>query len=93
MKYASEGFIWSFQDLPDERKEKTEERLRKLEEWEINHWGEINIITNAKMDIFRSKAQELEHEQERKRARSARRAAKHARPRNREKIKIPAPPG
>jgi hypothetical protein len=57
-----------------------------------------NALANAleierKEEMFRAKAQESAHEIERKRAWSARRAAKHSRPRNREKIKIPAPPG
>ena len=71
------------------RKEKTEEHLRKFKEWEINHWNEVGAMVKAKMEMFHTKA----HELERKRAWSARRAAKHSRPRNREKIKIPATPG
>ena len=46
-----------------------------------------------KNEMIRAKAQEMAHEVERKKAWSARRATKHFRPRNREKIKIPAPPG
>ena len=65
------------------------ERLRKFKEWEINHWNEVSAMVKAKMEMLRTKA----HELERKRACSARRAAKHSRPRNQEKIKIPAPPG
>ena len=71
------------------KREKTEERLRKLKEWDINHWNEITAMAKAKMEILRAKA----HKLERKKARSARRAAIHSRPRNREKIRIPAPPG
>jgi hypothetical protein len=70
-------------------------------------FNEIGEMVKAKLEMFnanaleivmknemvRAKAQECAHEVERKRAWSARRAAKHSRPRNREKIKIPAPPG
>ena len=59
-------------------REKTEECLRKLKEWDVNHWNEITEMANAKMEILRAKA----HELERKKARSARRAAIHSRPRN-----------
>ena len=71
------------------RKEKTEERLRHYKEWKINHLNEVGTMIKAKMEMFRTKANEIE----RKRAWSARRAAKHSRLRNREKIKIPTPPG
>ena len=70
-------------------------------------FNEIGEMVKAKLELFnanaleiamknemiRAKAQEMAHEVERKKAWSARRAAKHFRPRNREKIKIPAPPG
>ena len=46
-----------------------------------------------KNEMIQARAREMAHEAERKKARSARREAKHYRPRNREKIKIPAPPG
>ena len=75
--------------MVNRNREKTEERLRKLKEWDVNHWNEITEMANAKMEILCAKA----HELERKKARSARRAAIHSRPRNREKIRIPAPPG
>ena len=71
------------------KRKKTEERLRKLKEWDINHWNEITAMAKAKMEILRAKA----HKLERKKARSARRAAIHSRPRNWEKIRILAPPG
>ena len=58
-------------------------------EWKINHLNEVGTMIKAKMEMFRTKANEIE----RKRAWSARRAAKHSRLRNREKIKIPTPPG
>ena len=51
------------------RKEKTEEHLRKFKEWEINHWNEVGAMVKAKMEMFHTKA----HELERKRAWSARR--------------------
>ena len=54
-------------------------------------------IKAQEMAIEKERKQELEvkrlHEIERKQAWSARRAARHPRERNREKIKIPAPPG
>ena len=50
-------------------------------------------MANAKMESLFTKARARAHELERKEARSARRAAIHSRPRNREKVKIPAPPG
>ena len=70
-------------------------------------FNEVGEMVKAKLELFnanamqivmknemiRAKAQEMAHEVERKKAWSARRAAKHFRPRNREKIKIPAPPG
>ena len=46
-----------------------------------------------KNEMIRAKAREMAHEVERRKAWSARRATKHLRPRNREKIKIPASPG
>ena len=70
-------------------------------------FNEIGEMVRAKMELFnahamqaimkngmiRAKAQELAREDERRKAWSARRATKHSRPRGREKIKIPAPPG
>ena len=70
-------------------------------------FNEVGEMVKAKLELFnanaleivmknemiRAKAQEMAHEVERKKAWSARRATKHFRPRNREKIKIPAPPG
>ena len=70
-----------------------EERLKKLTDWDASRWNEIIGVANAKMETMRTKANAMAHELERKEARSARRAAIHSRPRNREKIKIPAPPG
>ena len=70
-----------------------EERLKKLNDWDVSRWSEITEMANAKMESLRTKAKAKAHELERKKARSARRAAIHSRPRNREKIKIPAPPG
>ena len=70
-----------------------EERLKKLTDWDASRWDEIIGVANAKMETLRTKANAMAHELERKEARSARRAAIHSRPRNREKIKIPAPPG
>ena len=74
-------------------REMKEERLKKLNDWDVSRWSEIIGVANAKMESLRTKANAMAHELERKEARSARRAAIHSRPRNREKVKIPAPPG
>ena len=74
-------------------KELKEERLKKLNDWDVSRWSEITEMANAKMESLCTKANAIAHELERKKARSARRAAIHSRPRNREKVKIPAPPG
>jgi hypothetical protein len=58
---------------------------------ELFNANALKIAMKKEMD--QAKARETAHEAERKKARSARREAKHCRPRNRDKIKIPAPPG
>ena len=68
------------------RKQKTEERLRHYQEWEINHMNEIGAMVEAIMIMTRTRAFELERKKAWSTRRSARRAAKHSRPRNREKI-------
>ena len=75
------------------RKQKTEERLQHYQKWEINHMNEIAAMVEAAMIMTRTRAFELERKKAWSIRRSARWATKHSRPRNREKIKIPAPPG
>ena len=75
------------------RKQKTEECLRHYQEWEISHLKEIGAMVEAIMIMTRTRAFELERKKAWSSRRSARRAAKHSRLRNRDKIKIPAPPG
>ena len=84
---------YELEALAAKSKEMREERLKKLTDWDASRWKEIIRMAKAKMETLRTKANRMAHELERKEARSARRAAIHSRPRNREKIKIPAPPG
>jgi hypothetical protein len=93
-------------DLEEEDKRK-KERLQKFESWKNKNWKEVDVGIKAKAQLYHQKAQEIVrekerkraleakrlHEVERKKAWSARRAARHPRERNREKIKIPALPG
>ena len=84
---------YELEALRARNREKREEYEKKMTDWEENRWKEIIGLAEATMDSLRTKADRLTHDLERKEARSARRAAIHSRPRNREKIKIPAPPG
>ena len=77
----------------ERRKQKAEELQQHYQEGEIKHLKEINEVVEAVMIMTRTKVFELERKQARSARRSAKRAAKHHRLRNRDKIKIPAPPG
>ena len=55
---------------------------KKMTDWEESRWKEIIGLAEATMDSLRTKADRLTHDLERKKARSARRAAIHSRPRN-----------
>ena len=63
------------------------------QEWEVKHLQEINEVVEAVMIMTRTKVFELERKQARTARKSAKRAEMHPRVRNRDKIKIPAPPG
>ena len=77
----------------ERRKQRVEEIERHYQEWEIKHLKEINGVVEAVTVMTCTKLFELDRKQARSARRSAKRAARHPRPRNREKIKIPAPPG
>ena len=51
-------------------REESEENLRQLKEWEQKHWKEVGAMIEAKAKVYSTMA----HENERRRARSARRA-------------------
>ena len=84
---------YELEALEAKSREKREEYEKKLTDWDESRWKEIIGLAEAMMESVRTKANKLAHDLERKEARSARRAAIHSRPRNREKIKIPAQPG
>ena len=74
-------------------KQRALEIEKHYQEWEVKHLREINEVVEAVMIMTCTKVFELERKQARSARRSAKRAEKHPRPRNRDKIKIPAPPG
>ena len=72
------------------RKKTSEEFFWHITEWETKHWREVEAMAEAKRAVRSKQVAELIRRGER----SARRIAQHSkRQRNREKVKIPAPPG
>ena len=74
-------------------KQRALEIEKHYQEWEVKHLQEINEVVEAVMIMTRTKVFELERKQARTARKSAKRAEMHPRVRNRDKIKIPAPPG